>query len=174
MKAMYVLALIGAAGCSNEADVYHQADSEIPSGIKLMSSTAQLVVNNGDGTVCYGPPADATIDLTGSASSKGLKIGVGDDEIPLGGRNPNVLLTRDLLFQACLAEARMGLTKAERKKLFSEVLKVVTDVNAQSLEGENISSDSDSGSQVIPGQMVTGATSTSSTGSSSGSGDDGF
>lgn len=169
---IFMVAAVGVTGCTTAADVFHQDDSELPTGMRLMSSTAQLVVNNGDGTLCYGPPADATIDLDGSASAKGVKIGAGDNEIPLGGRNPNVLITRDLLFQACLAEARMGLTKAERKKLFGEVLNAITEVNAQSLEGDSVSSDSDSGSQVIPGQMIGQSGDTSSTSTSSSS--DGF
>lgn len=144
------------AGCTTAADVHHQADNDVPQGIRLMSSTAQIIVNNGDGTVCFGPPADATIDLDGSTSFRGFNFGAGDNEIPLGGRNPNVLVTRDILFQACLAESRMGLSKNERKALFNQVLQTLGDINAQTLEGGNVSSDADSGSQVIPGQMVTG------------------
>lgn len=166
MKYIYALAVVSIAGCTTAADVHHQADSEIPLGVRLISSTAQIIVNNGDGTVCYGPPADATIDLDGSTSFKGVSLGAGDNEIPLGGRNPNVLVTRDILFQACLAEARMDLSKNERKALFNSVLKTISDVNAQTLEGESVSTDADSGSQVIPGQMASDPPSEDSSSSS--------
>lgn len=170
MKYISTLAVVSIVGCTSTADVHHQADGNIPNGIRLMSSTAQIIVNNGDGTVCYGPPADATIDLDASTSFKGLQLGAGDNEIPLGGRNPNVLLTRDILFQACLAESRMDLSKNERKALFNSVLKTISDINTQTLEGESVSTDADSGSQVIPGQMVTKPSSNDSSSSSESSG----
>lgn len=144
MKHMASMALLITSGCTTMADVYHQADNDMPQGIRLISPTAQIIVNNGDGTVCFGPPADATIDLDGSASSGTFRAGASDDEIPLGGRNPNVLVTRDILFQACLAESRLGLSKNERKALFQNVLDLIRDINAQTLEGDSVTTDADS------------------------------
>ena len=135
------------SGCvSTVDDVHHFETKKLGESLTLIAGGAQLIVSNSDGTVCFGPPPDATTDL-GMAANVSILSGGGSDsvtggeeEIPLGGRNPNVLITRDLLFQSCLAEARFELTREERIEHFSRTLKVIQALNGQSLEGVSVES----------------------------------
>jgi hypothetical protein len=65
-----------------------------------------------------------------------------------------VLLSRDLIFQSCLAEARLGLNADERRAHYQALLDLLAKVNANSLEGKNIENENESGDQnvVLPGQ----------------------
>ena len=135
-------------------DVFHQANRSVTTDLTLLGATAQPIVRNPDGTICYGPPPDATIDEDVASAMPSFSVGVGDNEIPIGGRNPNVLITRDIFFQACLAEARLQLTPAERKKLFYKVLETVQTVNSATLEGAYVTSDATSGQTIVAPQAV--------------------
>jgi hypothetical protein len=50
----------------------------------------------------------------------------------------SVLVTRDLLFQSCLAESRLGLSGDERKARYQALLDPLAKINADSLEGKNV------------------------------------
>lgn len=152
------------SGCA-AGDVHHQGNREMISELTLLGPTAQPIVRNSDGSICYGPQPDATIDEDGAAGVRSFSLGVGDDELPLGGRNPNVLITRDIFFQSCLAEARLKLDRTERLALFNRTLELVRAVNSASLEGASVDSDSDSGSQVIYSPSMPTAAATSSSAS---------
>lgn len=156
------LALCGAllGGCVSQVDDVHHYDTRsIGSSMTLLSSSSQIIITNADGTVCVGPPPDATADLGFSAGVSVFSGGGNDsaggaeEEIPLGGRNPNVLVTRDILFQSCLAESRLDLNADERKAHFAATLQLVQQINAQSLEGEGVENDgyTDSEDFVAPG-----------------------
>ncbi|MEM9300983.1 MAG: hypothetical protein AAGE01_02670 [Pseudomonadota bacterium] len=146
-----LLAVSLTAGCATTIeDVHHFEDQSLQRDLTMITSSTQLIIRNPNGTVCVGPPPDAGSDLAYGASVSIVSSGsgggsAGDDEMSLGGRNPNVLITRDIFFQGCLAEARLELSKAERRKLFGQILDAVTKINAQSLEGAGISSDVDVG-----------------------------
>ena len=85
---------------------------------------------------------DGTINksLSGAGTS-GLTSGGTDDEAYLGGRNPNVLISRDILLQSCLAETRLKLSNEERKALFSRTLDVIQAINSVPLDGASIETD---------------------------------
>jgi len=120
----------------------HEQDLSLESEVKLIAAVGQPIVRNADGTLCYGPQPDATIDIDLSGNSiSGSLLSATDDEKGLGGRNPNVLITRDILFQSCLAEARLKLSDVERKELFLKTLDVIQAMNSVSLDGESIESD---------------------------------
>ncbi|MDX1571011.1 MAG: hypothetical protein R3200_11040, partial [Xanthomonadales bacterium] len=107
------------------------------------------------GTICVGPPPDATADLGFAADVTVLggggtdSAGAGEEELPLGGRNPNVLITRDLIFQSCLAESRLGLDSDERKAHYKDLLDLLAKINAQSLEGSDVEEVGQSGDQSV-------------------------
>lgn len=147
-----VISMVVLSGCANIkdlGDVYHQAERVIGDDLTLLSASAQPIVRNPDGTICYGPHPDTTIDIDGAAGTKGVTLAAGDNELPIGGRNPNVLITRDIFFQSCLAEARLGLSNKERRELFDKTLETVAQINSGSLEGAYVQSDAASGQQVI-------------------------
>jgi len=139
---LLILIGLGLIGCAENLDVMHQSDLNLESAVTLIAPVAQPIVKNPDGTYCYGPQPDGAINI--SRSGTGINGGTGtgsDDEAYLGGRNPNVLISRDLLFQSCLAEARLKLSNEERKALFSRTLDIIQAINSESLDGEAIESD---------------------------------
>lgn len=159
VKPLTLFALV--SGCA-AGDVHHQGNRALMSELTLLGPTAQPIVRNSDGSICYGPQPDATIDEDGAAGVGSFSFGVGDNELPLGGRNPNVLITRDIFFQSCLAESRLNLGPAERLALFNRTLELVRVVNSVSLEGSSIESDSDSGNQVLYSPSLPAAAAASS------------
>ena len=143
-------------GCATSVDdVHHYSTRQLGPSLSMVTSSSQLVVTNADGSVCVGPPPDATADLGFSANvalvggAQDGSAGGGEEELPLGGRNPNVLITRDLLFQSCLAEARLKLSPDERKAHYQNLLQVITAINAKTLDGAAIQSDAESANQRI-------------------------
>lgn len=139
---LLILISLGLIGCAENLDVMHQSDLNLESEVTLIAPVAQPIVKNPDGTYCYGPQPDGAINI--SRSGTGINVGTVtgvDDEAYLGGRNPNVLISRDLLFQSCLAEARLKLSNEERKALFSRTLDIIQAINSESLDGEAIESD---------------------------------
>jgi len=145
------LALLG--GCGN-IDVHHRESGMLAPGLTLVGPSSQPIVRNEDGTICYGPPPDASIDEQAGGAVKWFSFGDNNDELPLGGRNPNVLITRDLLFQSCLAESRLKLNNEQRIKLFYKTLAIVQSINGKSLDGNAVTTNADSGSQTIPQGVV--------------------
>lgn len=143
------LALVLLGGCAN-IDVHHRDGGSLSSELTLVGPSSQPVVRNSDGTLCYGPQPDASIDASAGGALKWFSFGDNSDELPLGGRNPNVLVTRDILFQSCLAETRLKLDREERIKLFYKTLDVIQGINAKTLDGAGVTSDANSGSQNIP------------------------
>lgn len=162
-------ALLVLGGCSN-IDVHHREDAPLPAGLTLLGPSSQPIVRNPDGTFCYGPPPDSTIDEQAGGAVKWLSFGDNSDELPLGGRNPNVLVTRDILFQSCLAETRLKLDPQQRIQLFYKTLEIVSRINAQSLDGTAVASDADSGSQTIPEPQIPGVQSKAASSGTSNSG----
>ena len=151
------IAAVVVAGCATTvSDVHHYKTQQLGPSLSMVTSSSQIIVTNPDGSVCVGPPPDATADL-GFSSNFSLLGGKGDDvgggggeeELPLGGRNPNVLITRDVLFQSCLAEARLGLSPDERKAHYQATMQLIATINAKTLDGNNIQSDAESANQRI-------------------------
>jgi len=160
LRPIAMLACVGAfialGGCATTVeDVHHYSTRDIGQSVTLMTASSQLIITNPDGTICVGPPPDATADLGFAADVSVLGTGGdsggvsgGEEEIPLGGRNPNVLVTRDLLFQSCLAESRLKLSADERKQHYVALLELIARVNADSLEGKDVENVGQSGDQV--------------------------
>ncbi len=154
------------SGCAN-IDVHHRESGPLTSDLTLIGPSSQPIVRNADGTFCYGPPPDSSIDEQAGGAVKWFSFGNNADELPLGGRNPNVLVTRDILFQSCLAEARLKLDREERIKLFYKTLEVLQGINSKTLEGAAVTTDADSGSQNIPQSNVPSLPGKNSSGSGS-------
>lgn len=141
-----ILVAFGLSGCAENLSVMHEKKVDLETDVTLIGSGALPIVKNADGTYCFGPQPDSSISLDLSADSSTSPLSSvtdNDNESSLGGRNPNVLITRDLLFQSCLAESRLKLSKKERKELFEKTLSVIQAVNGQSMEGSSVVSDND-------------------------------
>ena len=148
---VYFLMLVafGLSGCAEDLSVMHETKVDLESDLTIIGSGALPIVKNVDGTYCFGPQPDSSISLDLSAQSGTSPLSSvtdNDNESSLGGRNPNVLITRDLLFQSCLAESRLKLSKKERKELFEKTLSVIQAINGRSVEGSSVVSDNDNSS----------------------------
>lgn len=141
-----ILVAFGLSGCADNLSVMHEKKVDLESDVTLIGSGALPIVKNADGTYCFGPQPDSSISLDLSADSSTSPLSSvtdNDNESSLGGRNPNVLITRDLLFQSCLTESRLKLSKKERKELFEKTLSVIQEINGQSMDGSSVVSDND-------------------------------
>jgi hypothetical protein len=146
--------------------------------LSLVGASSRLVVKNSNGSHCFGPPPDAAFSDSMGMGVNISMLNFGDDTTSdsfddahirnnLGGRNPNVLITRELLFEACLLADRAGLTPSQMVEIYKATLSTIEKINSQSLDGENITSDN-------PDTMfsLSDGTSTVSTSSSSADQDD--
>jgi hypothetical protein len=141
----FILAGLGLSGCAENLSVMHEKKIDLTSDVLLIGSGGLPIVRNADGTHCFGPQPDSSINVDLSQSSTSrlgtiFDLSEDDSESPLGGRNANVLVTRDLLFQSCLAEARLKLSTKERKELFEKTLNVIQTINSQTLVGSSVTS----------------------------------
>jgi len=160
MKTLYaaasLLALSQLLGCTTTVDdVHHFATQNIGTSLTMVTSSSQLIITNPDGSICVGPPPDATADM-GFSAGVSVFSGAGTDgasgneeEVPLGGRTANVLVTRDMLFQSCLAEARLNLTPDERKAHHQALLDALVKINSQTLDGEERGESSQVGDETV-------------------------
>ena len=140
-------------GCNSTPQAGHEIGATNPtSAMTLLGASSRLVIKNADGTLCVGPPPDAAFSDSKS-DSLGItlvnydnsqtsdSIGNAHARLPLGGRNPNVLVTRDLLFEACLFAQRAKLNQEQQLKLYRETLYTIQQVNNGSLDGSSVTSD---------------------------------
>ena len=140
-----------AAACAPTKDELHRLQSKaIDEDLVLMSPSSQMIIQNKNGVVCFAPAPDAAQQIGGDVSivlpftvtlGEPSQANAFDDQIPLGGRNPNVLITRALLFEACMVEARSDMSKDERLAHWERTLKAIETINTGSLEGSSIQSD---------------------------------
>jgi hypothetical protein len=104
------------------------------------SSRALIVFDNGH--ICLAPPpdsaedsgADLNIAFPLSVSSSTGGAGTYEDQIPLGGRGGNALVTRDLIFETCLSEQRHDLTRQEKLDRWDRMLDAIVKINGHPLD----------------------------------------
>jgi hypothetical protein len=149
-----LLLALALSGCSGTPGGLGAGDHEVVTldgPVTLLGAGGLPIVRNPDGTVCYGPMPDVSLDEDASGVFSSFSLNDGQIETALGGRNPNVLVTRDIFFQACLAESRLNMTRQERVQLFRKTLDAVVQINSQSLDGEAVTDDTPMTTVQLPG-----------------------
>jgi len=83
-------------------------------------------------TVCLSPPPDIVIGMSQSSeiSLLGKSGGVNDSfsADTLGGRSPEVLIARELMYRICELSANMPMSTAQTLKLYETTIKDITDM----------------------------------------------
>lgn len=168
MKRLAVVAsvFLMSACTQQDTDIHRLQIQQITgtNSVYMVGPSTQMVVQRANGDLCFGPAPDAAPER-GTAFSLQLPLTVSstdsesgstiNDDLPLGGRNPNALITRDILFHACLAETRLKLSTEERRAHWKETIDAIIKINGQSLDGASIGSDDFSGS--LPTASVPGS-----------------
>jgi hypothetical protein len=148
----------GLYGCASMVQPGHELGSVLPDpqsngSITLSGSSSRYIIKNKDGSYCFSPAPDAAftdstsdgLELTlvkvGDSSSNSDTIADAHQRMSLGGRNPNVLITRDILFETCLLIGRAGLNASQMLDVYKSSLDTITQINKQSLDGAAIKSD---------------------------------
>ena len=119
------------SGCTLGPNKPFHTDSN---GIRIHSSTSDLkstyMKDHGSKEIMCAARQSDVADTKGG----GVGIGVGAEKISdsvsqgaisLGGRNPSVLLAREILFRTCELSMNYSLTKKEAIKIFHDSLKTV-------------------------------------------------
>lgn len=145
-------------GCATASIPGHELGSVQPDpqhngSITLSGSSSRYIIKNKDGSYCVSPAPDAaftdssagglnlTLVNTGGNNASSDSIENAHQRLGLGGRNPNVLITREILFETCLLIGRAGLNSAQMLELYKSSLDAITQINKQSLDGNAIKSD---------------------------------
>jgi hypothetical protein len=148
-----VLSMLILTACSHAPQPGHELGATNPtSEMTLLGASSRIVIRNADGSLCVGPPPDAAFSDSKSNDLGVTLVNVDNSEtndsvsnaharLPLGGRNPNVLVTRDLLFEACLFSQRANLSQEQQLKLYRETLYTIQKVNNGSLDGAAVTTD---------------------------------
>lgn len=171
------------SGCITTPQIGHEVSSiradPKNEGITLTGSSSRYIVKNKDGSFCFGPPPDAAFTDSMSGSMGGLALTLFDNSsvnssssnaladahqrVGLGGRNPNVLISREILFESCLLMEKANLTSAQMIDLYKTTLDAIVQINAKSLDGNSIKSDNGASESL---SLTAGSVSTSSSDSS--------
>ncbi|GAB55696.1 hypothetical protein GPUN_1579 [Glaciecola punicea ACAM 611] len=171
------------SGCITTPQIGHEVSSiradPKNEGITLTGSSSRYIVKNKDGSFCFGPPPDAAFTDSMSGSMGGLALTLFDNStvnssssdaladahqrVGLGGRNPNVLISREILFESCLLMEKANLTSAQMIDLYKITLDAIVQINAKSLDGNSIKSDNGASESL---SLTAGSVSTSSSDSS--------
>ena len=140
------------SACASQVDLHRLQINKITKSdeIYMIGPSTQLVVQRRDGRLCFGPAPDAApekdtsftlalpLTVNTSDNESGSRV---SEELPLGGRNPNVLITRDLLFHSCLIESQLNLSADELREFWKSTLDAIVKINGQSLDGASITTD---------------------------------
>jgi energy-coupling factor transporter ATP-binding protein EcfA2 len=150
-------------GCSAmKPQVGHEVSSVEPAQegtITLAGASSRYIVKNKDGSFCFGPSPDATftdsmgtslgltlVDTSTSSSSDSMEDA--HSRSGLGGRNPNVLITREILFETCLLVERAKLSPSQMVELYKTTLDAIVKINQRTLDGAAITSDNSEASSL--------------------------
>jgi hypothetical protein len=174
------------AGCSAMTpQVGHEISSVAPAQdgtITLSGASSRYIVKNKDGSFCFGPSPDAaftdsmgtslgfTMTMIDMTKNSGSSDSMQDAHIRsgLGGRNPNVLISREILFETCLLIERAQLSPAQMVELYKTSLDAIVKINQVTLDGTAILSDNpDASSNSLSDSGGTMSESSSSSSSSS-------
>jgi len=145
--------------------------------ISLVGASSRAVVKTKNGSYCFGPSPDAAFNDTMGMGFNLELLTFGDDNTDdsfddahlrnnLGGRNPNVLITRELLFEACIMGDRANLTQQQMIDIYKATLGTIEKINSQSLDGAGIRTDNPDESLTVT-NSATSLTSTSTSDSTS-------
>lgn len=155
----------GLYGCATTAIPGHELGSVHPDpqnngSITLSGSSSRYIIKNKDGSYCVSPAPDAaftdstsggfglTLVQVGDTSTNSDTITDAHQRMSLGGRNPNVLITRDILFETCLLIGRAGLNASQMLDVYKSSLDAITQINKQSLDGAAVKSDAPNSSNL--------------------------
>lgn len=83
---------------------------------------------------CRAPSPDVSITASEGVSLSALRQGVSEDAskgaLSLGGRDPAVLITRELMYRACEASNNLNLGADESLKFYRDVMDVIAKISA--------------------------------------------
>lgn len=117
----------------NGLDIHTIDGSHSTLVIRDIKSTEQM---------CAGRMPDALAQQTGGLGfdtkiGGGVSLGKGSNELALGGRSPDVLIIRELLFRFCELSVNQNLSKAESLKLFNSLLPLVNQALSSRVGGSS-------------------------------------
>jgi hypothetical protein len=180
-KIIFLSVALAFTGCATAPQVGHEVSSVKPDpknegAITLTGSSSRYIVKNKDGSFCFGPPPDASftdsmgasfgLTLVDTSKNDGSSDALDDahQRLSLGGRNPNVLISREILFETCLLMEKAKLNPEQMLDLYNKTIDAIVKINSKTLDGDKISSDNGSSGALTmnPGSISESSSSPSS------------
>lgn len=138
-----VFAAWALSGCANSQSANGQRETLIDrAGVDILASdsTRQLTYMKESGTkerFCRGPGADSIRTASEGVSVqlplRGSSAGVGEERttgaVDLGGRNPAVLIARELMYRACELASNTNADGATERQIYMQFLQAVTAIS---------------------------------------------
>lgn len=131
------------SGCANSPSTSRQAETVIDrAGVDIVASdsTRQLTYLKERGSTerfCRGPGADAiTTESQGVSAQiplRGSSVGLGEEStkgaVDLGGRNPAVLIARELMYRACELASNTNADGATERLIYMQFLQAILTIS---------------------------------------------
>lgn len=138
-----VLAAWALSGCANSAPGSRRSETVIDrSGVDIIASdvTRQLTYLKERGSTerfCRGPGADAVTTASQGVSAqvplRGSSVGLGEEStngaVDLGGRNPAVLIARELMYRACELASNTNADAATERLIYMQFLQAIATIS---------------------------------------------
>lgn len=134
-----VLAASALSGCANSSPGSRRSETVIDrAGVDIIASdsTRQLTYLKERGSTerfCRGPGADAVTTTSQAVSAQvpltGSSVGLGEEStkgaVDLGGRNPAVLIARELMYRACELASNTNADAATERQIYLQFLQAI-------------------------------------------------
>lgn len=139
----YVLAASALSGCANSSPGSRRSETVIDrAGVDIVASdsTRQLTYLKERGSTerfCRGPGADAVTTASQGVSAQvpltGSSLGIGEEStkgaVDLGGRNPAVLMARELMYRACELASNTNADAATERQIYLQFLQAIATIS---------------------------------------------
>lgn len=138
-----MLAVWALSGCANSSPGSRRSETVIDrAGVDIVASdvTRQLTYlkeRSSTERFCRGPGADAVTTASQGVSAqvplRGSSVGLGEEStngaVDLGGRNPAVLIARELMYRACELASNTNADAATERQIYMQFLQAIATIS---------------------------------------------
>ena len=129
----FSLVLAGCSGSSMKEQIHYADRAGVDILNDLQNGTGYAIVPmTAKERVCRSPPPDVLASMSDSGAISMFGDSAGNNEsfssVSLGGRSPEVLIVREVMYRLCELSANAQLSNAELMKLYEDTIGNITDM----------------------------------------------